>query len=90
MRLAELVHTLDKHPTTNNQGHPVLRLRKACFNVHVSVQNTDNLNRIGKSLTVINHMAASIQFSVANSNIAAILPFERVVGQLLKRNVQHL
>lgn len=64
--------------------------RKSRFNVHMSVQNTDNLDRIGKSLTVKDYMAASIQFPVANSNLTAILPFKRVGSQLLKRNVQHL
>jgi hypothetical protein len=64
--------------------------RKSRFNVHMPVQNTDNLNRIGKSLTVKDYMAASIQFPVANSNLTAILPFKRVGSQLLKRNVQHL
>lgn len=50
----------------------------------MSVQNTDNLDRIGKSLAVKDYMAACIQFPIANSNITAILPFERVVSQLLK------
>ncbi len=33
---------------------------------------------------VKDYMTASIQFPIANSNITAILPFERVGSQLLK------
>ena len=60
------------------------RRSQSCFNVHMSVQNTDDLDNIGKRLTVKNHMTARVQFSISKTNITAIFSFERVGSQLLK------
>ena len=67
----------------------ILHSSKFAINIHVSVQNTDDLDLAAVFLPVKNHMAAGAHFSVAFPNIAAIFSQKGIGGQLLKATVKH-
>ena len=67
----------------------ILRRRKPRLTVHTNVQNTNNFYHIAGLLAIEDHVTASVKFSVAIPNIAAILSCKRIGGQLLKGRIQY-
>ena len=57
--------------------------------VHSSVKNADNFYRLGKCLTVKNHMAARVEFTVTVPNIATVLSNVGIRSQLMKTGIHH-
>ena len=59
------------------------------FNVHMAVQNTNNLNRIRDNLAVENNVAANIEFAVAAENFATIFAVEWIFSKLTKTGIKN-